>query len=119
MDDDGVRGVGGGHRRRSGRRSRDEHGRDGKADVGVGDGVIGLRRREHPRGNNNDKRGRSGLFDGSRRWERRVIRSGEGMQGVRTENNWRGGRVFNSTVLYPEQFAHVSNSLHMFRLTFW
>jgi hypothetical protein len=37
----------------------------------------------------------------------------------RTENNWRGGSVFDSTVLYPEQFAHVLNSSHMFRLTFW
>ena len=79
VDNDGVGGVGGGRRRRSGHRSRDKHGRDGEADVGAGDGVIGLRRREHPRGN--DKSGRSGRFDGSRRWERRVIGGGEGMQG--------------------------------------
>jgi hypothetical protein len=75
----GVGGVGGGRCRRSGHRSRNEYGRDGEADVGVGDGVIGLRRREHPCGN--DKRERSGCFDGSRRWEWRVIGGGKGMQG--------------------------------------
>ena len=79
VEDDGARGVGGGRRRRSGHRSRDEHGRDGKADVGVGNGAIVFRRREHPR--DIDERGRSGRFDGSRRWERRVIGGGEGMQG--------------------------------------
>ena len=79
VDDNGVGGVGSGRRRRSGHQSRDEHGRDGEADVDFGDGVIGLRTREHPRGN--DKRGRSGRFDWSRRWERRVIGGVEGMQG--------------------------------------
>ena len=36
VDDDGGGGVGGGCRRRSGYRSRDEHGRDGEAGIGVG-----------------------------------------------------------------------------------
>ena len=64
---------------RSGHWSRDEHGRDGEAGVGVGNRAIGSRRREHPCGN--AKRGRSGCFDGSRRRERRVIGGGEGTQG--------------------------------------
>ena len=85
VDDDGGGGVGGGRRRRSGRRSRDEHGWDCEADVGVGDGVIRLRRREHPCGN--DERGRSCRFDENRRWERRLIGGGEGMQGSK-----EGGR---------------------------
>ena len=64
MDDDGGGCVGGGHRRRSGHRSRnEEHGRDGEAGIGVGDGMIGSRMREHPCGN--DERGRSGRIDGS------------------------------------------------------
>ena len=52
MDDDegGGGGVGGDCRRRSGHRSHGEHGRDGEAGVGVGDGAIGSRRMEHPRG---------------------------------------------------------------------
>ncbi len=50
MDDDGGGGVGGGRRWRSGHRSRNEHGRDGEAGIGVGDGVIGSRMREHPHG---------------------------------------------------------------------
>jgi hypothetical protein len=79
VDDDEGGGVGGDCRRRSGHRSRDKHGRDGEAGVGVGDGAIGSRRIEHPCGN--DERGRSDRFDRSRRWERRVIGGGEGMQG--------------------------------------
>ena len=55
---------------------RDEHGRDDEAGGGVGNGAIGSWTREHPRGD--DERGRSGRFDGSRRWERRVIGGGEG-----------------------------------------
>ena len=95
VDNDGVGGVGGGRPRRSGHRSRDKHGRDGEADVGAGDGVIGLRRREHPRGN--DKSGRSGRFDGSRRWERRVIGGGEGMQGSEEGGGSRTRRGVGST----------------------
>ena len=57
-DDDGGGCVGGGRCRRCGHRSRDEQGRDGEAGIGVGDGVIGSRMREHPRGD--DERGRSG-----------------------------------------------------------
>jgi len=53
---------------------RDEHGRDGEADIGVGDGAIGSRRREHPRGD--DERGRNSRFDGSERREMRVIGGG-------------------------------------------
>ena len=79
MDVDGGEGVGGDCRLRSGHRSRNKHGRDGEAGVGVGDGAIGSRGMEHPRGD--DVRGRSDRFDGSRRWERRVIGGGEGMQG--------------------------------------
>ena len=79
VDDDGGRCVGGSRRRRSGHRSRDEHGRDGEAGIGVGDGAIGSRMREHPRGD--DERGWSGRFDGSRRREMRVIGGGEGTQG--------------------------------------
>ena len=41
--------------------------------------AIGSRRMEHPCGD--DERGRSDHFDRSRRWERRVIGGGEGMQG--------------------------------------
>ena len=74
----------------TGHRSRDKHERDGEADVGVGDGMIGLRRREHPRGN--DERGRSGHFDGSRRWERRVIGGGKGMQGSKEGDGSRTRR---------------------------
>ena len=59
--------------------SRDEHGRDGEASVGIGNGTIGSRRREHPHGD--DERGQSGHFDGSWSWERRVIGRGKGMQG--------------------------------------
>jgi hypothetical protein len=76
--DDGGGGVGG-RRWWSGHRSRDEHGRDGDAGIGVGDGAIGSRMREHPRGD--DERGRSGRFDGSGRREMRVIGGGEGTQG--------------------------------------
>jgi hypothetical protein len=76
--DDGGGGVGG-RRWRSGHRSRNEHGRDGDAGIGVGDGAIGSRMREHPRGD--DERGRSGRFDGSGRREMRVIGGGEGTQG--------------------------------------
>jgi hypothetical protein len=79
VDDDGGGGVGGGRRWRSGHRSSDEHGRDGEAGIGVGDGAIGSRMREHPRGN--DERRRSGRFDGSGRREMRVIGGGEGTQG--------------------------------------
>jgi len=55
VDDDGGGGVGGGRCRRSGHWSRDEHGQDGEAGIGVGNGVIGSRIREHPHGD--DKRG--------------------------------------------------------------
>ena len=79
VDDDVGGCVGGGRRRRSGHRSRDEHGRDGEAGIGVGDGAIGSRMREHPRGDN--ERGRSGRFDGSGRREMWVIGGGEGTQG--------------------------------------
>jgi hypothetical protein len=79
VDDDGGGCVGGGRRRRSGHRSRDEHGRDGEAGIGVGDGAIGSRMREHPRGDN--ERGRSSRFNGSGRREMRVIGGGEGTQG--------------------------------------
>ena len=58
---------------------RNEHGWDGEAGIGVGDGVIGSRMREHPRGD--DERGRSGRIDGSGRREMRVIGGGEGTQG--------------------------------------
>jgi hypothetical protein len=56
VDDDGGGGVGGGRCRRSGHRSRDEHGQDGEAGIGVGNGVIGSRIREHP-AHGDDKRG--------------------------------------------------------------
>jgi hypothetical protein len=79
VDDDGGSGVGGGRRWRSGHRSRNEHGWDGEAGIGVGDSAIGSRMREHPHGD--DKRGRSGRFDGSGRREMRVIGGGEGTQG--------------------------------------
>ena len=79
VDDDGGGGVGGDCRRRSGHRSLNKHGWDGEAGVGVGDGVIGSRRMEHPRGD--DEKGRSDRFNRSRRWERRVIGWGKGMQG--------------------------------------
>ena len=46
---------------------RNEHGWDGEAGIGVGDGVIGSRMREHPSGDN--ERGRSGRIDGSGRRE--------------------------------------------------
>jgi hypothetical protein len=60
--------LGGGRRRRSGQQSRNKHGRDGEAGVGIPNGAVGSRRREHPRGN--DKRRWSGRFNaGSRRWE--------------------------------------------------
>jgi hypothetical protein len=65
VDDDGVGGVGGGRRRQSGHRSRNEHGRDGEAGIGVGDGAIGSRMMEHP--HSDDERGWSGHFDGSGR----------------------------------------------------
>ncbi len=79
VDDDGGGGVGGGRCWRSGHRSRDEHGRDGEAGIGVSNGAIGSRMREHPRGD--DERGWSGRFDGSGRREMRVIDGGEGTQG--------------------------------------
>ena len=79
MDNDRGGGVGGGRRRRSGHRSRNEHGWDGEAGIGVSDGVIGSRMREHPRGD--VERGRSGRIDGSGRREIRVIGRGEGTQG--------------------------------------
>ncbi len=79
VDDNGGECVGGGRRRRGVHRSRDEHGRDGEAGIGVGDDAIGSRMREHPRGG--DKRGRSGRFDGSGRREMRVIDGGKGTQG--------------------------------------
>ena len=72
VNNDGGGGVGGGRRRRSGHWSRDE--RDGDAGIGVGDGAIGSRRREHTRGD--DKRERIGHFDGSGRREMRVIGGG-------------------------------------------
>jgi hypothetical protein len=56
VDDDGGGGVGGGRRWQSGHRSRDEHGRDGEAGIGVGDSAIGSRMREHPHGD--DEKGR-------------------------------------------------------------
>jgi hypothetical protein len=61
--------------------SRDEHGWDGEASIGVGYVAIGSRRREQPHGN--DERGQSGRFDGSWSWERRVIGRGEGIWGAR------------------------------------
>ena len=79
VDDNEGRCVGGSRRRRSGHRSRDKHGRDGEAGIGISDGAIGSRMREHPRGD--DKRGRSGRSDGSGRREMRVIGRGEGTQG--------------------------------------
>ena len=79
MDDNGGGCVGGSCRRRSGRRSRNEHGRHGEAGIDVGDGVIGSRMREHSRGG--DERGQSGRIDGSGRREMRVIGGGEGTQG--------------------------------------
>ena len=79
VDNDGGGCVGGGCRRRSGHRSRDEHGWDGEAGIGAGDGAIGSRMKEHPR--SEDKRGRSSRFDGSGRREMRVIDGGEGTQG--------------------------------------
>ena len=79
MDDDGGGCVGGGRCRWSGHRSRNEHGRDGEAGIGVGDGVIGSRMREHPRGD--DERGQSGRINGSGMREMRVIDGGEGTQG--------------------------------------
>ena len=79
MDDDGGGGVGGGRRWQSGHRSRNERGRDGEAGIGVGDGAIGSRRREHTC--SDDERGRSGRFDGSGRREMRVIGRGQGTQG--------------------------------------
>jgi hypothetical protein len=94
VDVNGGSGVGGGRCWRSGHRSRNEHGRDGEAGIGVGDGAIGSRMREHPRGD--DKRGRSGRFDGSGRREMRVIGGGEGTrhageQGGRRERAGQGG----------------------------
>jgi hypothetical protein len=56
VDEDGGGGVGGGRCRRSGHWSRDEHGQDGEAGIGVGNGVIGSRIREHP-AHGDDKRG--------------------------------------------------------------
>jgi hypothetical protein len=97
VDDDGGGGVGGGRRWRSGHRSRDEHGRDGEAGIGVGDGAIGSRMREHPRGD--DERGRSVRFDGSGRREMRVIGGGEGTQwskeggGSEQDKDGRGKRL--------------------------
>ena len=41
--------------------------------------AIGSRRMEHPCGD--DERGRNDHYDRSRRWKRRVIGRGEGMQG--------------------------------------
>ncbi len=79
MDDDRGGCVGSGRRQRSGHRSRNEHGRDGEAGIGVGDGVIGSRMREHPSGDN--KRGQSGRIDGSGRREMRVIGGGKCTQG--------------------------------------
>jgi len=61
VDNNGGRGVGGGHCRRSGHRSRDEHRRDGEAGIGVGDSAIGSRRREHTHGD--EERGWSGHFN--------------------------------------------------------
>ena len=51
VDDDGRGRVGGDCRRWCGHRSCNEHGRDGEAGVGVGDGMIESRKMEHPRGN--------------------------------------------------------------------
>ena len=76
VDDDRGGCVGSGRRQRSGHRSRNEHGRDGEAGIGVGDGVIGSRMRENPRGD--DKRGRSSCIDGSERREMMVIGGVEG-----------------------------------------
>ena len=41
----------------TGAATRDEHGRDGEAGIGVGDGAIGSRIREHPQSDN--EKGRS------------------------------------------------------------
>ena len=94
VDDDGGGGVGGGRCRRSGHRSCDKHRRDDEAGIGVGDGAIGSRRREHPRGD--DKKGRNRRFDGSGRREMRVIGGGEGTLvstegGRQREQAGRGG----------------------------
>ena len=89
MADDRGGCVGSGRRQRSGHRSRNEHGRDGEAGIGIGDGVIGSRMREHPRGD--DERGRSVRFDGSGRREMRVIGGGEGTQGSKEGGGRRGG----------------------------
>ena len=94
MDDNGGRGIGGECCWWSGRQSRDKHGRDGEAGIGVGDRAIGSRRMEHPCGD--DKRGRSNHFDMSRRWERRVIGAGEGMKESKEgggNEKWIGGEV--------------------------
>jgi len=52
VDDDEGGGVGGDCRRLSVHWSRDKHGQVGEVgvSVGIGDGAIGLRRKEHPRG---------------------------------------------------------------------
>ncbi len=78
MDNNGG-GCVGGRRRRSGHRSRNKHGWDGEAGIGVGDGAIGSRMREHRRGD--DERGRNGCFDGSGGREMRVIGGDEGTHG--------------------------------------
>ena len=94
MDDNGGRGIGGECCWWSGRQSRDKHGRDGEAGIGVGDRAIGSRRMEHPCGD--DKRGRSNHFDMSRRWERRVIGAGEGMKESKEgggNEKWSGGEA--------------------------
>jgi len=92
VDDDGGGGVGGGRCRRSGHRSCDKHRRDDEAGIGVGDGAIGSKRREHPRGDG--KMGRNGCFDGSGRREMRVIGGGDSTQGSKEGGGWweRSGR---------------------------
>jgi hypothetical protein len=93
MDDEGGGGVGSDCRWRNGHRSRDKHGRDGEAGVGVSYGAIRSRRMKHPC--SDDKRGQSDHFNRSRRWERRVIGGGKGMLGSEEgggSRKRRGGR---------------------------
>ena len=87
MDDDGGGGVGGGRCRRSGHWSRDEHGQDGEAGIGVGNGVIGSRIREHP-AHGDDKRGGAvaSMGEGDPQGRRHA-----GEQGGRRERAGQGG----------------------------
>jgi hypothetical protein len=110
VDDDGGGRVSGDCRRWCGHRSCDKHGRDGEAGVGVGDGAIESRKMEHPRGN--EERGWSNCFDGSRRWERRVIGGDLGMQGSEESGGSRkrrGGEVAAMDTNCREQDGDAAN----------